>query len=312
MEKVACRGCRMTYAPIVLFVYNRPWHTRQTVDALLRNAEARDSDLVIFSDGPKDEASTRKVDEVRQYLRSIDGFKSIRIVEHEKNLGLADNIISGVTEVVNEYGRIIVLEDDMVTSPYFLQYMNDGLNCYEDDDCVISIHGYSFPIQALPETFFIKGASCWGWATWKRGWNLFEPDGSKLLSELEQAGLMDRFDLFGAYPYRRMLEDQVNGRNDSWAVRWYASALLADKLTLHPGQSLLMNIGLDGSGSHCGSYDGFDSNPSCRPITVGGIDVAESQQALEQWVSFFRKIGKGRMASIKHKFMRMFGKAVGS
>ncbi|WP_287963196.1 glycosyltransferase [Alcanivorax sp.] len=141
-------------APIVLFTYNRPWHTRRTVEALLKNAEARDSDLIVFSDGPRDADAEAKVAEVRQYLRTIRGFESVRIIEREHNLGLAANIISGVTEVVNESGRAIVLEDDLVTSPWFLQYMNDGLNRFEADDRVISIHGYCYPVPGLPTVFF--------------------------------------------------------------------------------------------------------------------------------------------------------------
>jgi len=152
-----------TLSPIVLFTYNRPWHTQQTVEALLKNKEAEDSELIIYSDAAKNNEALLTVEMVRVYLKSISGFRSTRIVERPKNFGLAKSIILGVSEVVEEYGRIIVLEDDMVTSPYFLKYMNDGLNLYADEEKVISIHAYSFPIDDLPETFFIKGASCWGW-----------------------------------------------------------------------------------------------------------------------------------------------------
>jgi len=295
----------MTLAPIVLFTYNRPWHTQQTVEALLQNAEAKDSELIVFSDGAKDEASQVKVDEVRQYLKTIKGFKSVRIVEREKNLGLAQNIISGVTEVVNEYGRVIVLEDDMVTSHYFLRYMNDALNIYENDDRVISIHGYCFPIEGLPETFFLKGAECWGWATWKRGWNLFEPDGAKLMKAIDTNGLIDRFDLFGGYDYSGMLRNQIAGKNDSWAVRWYASALLQDKLTLYPGKSLVHNTGNDASGRHCAEVETFDVNISSSPVQVGDIAVEEDQNTLMA-VSRFLKQAKPRFSSrVRSKVKRI-------
>jgi GT2 family glycosyltransferase len=144
-------------APIALFVYNRPWHTRQTVEALKKNQLFDSSDLIILSDGAKDQASAQKVEEVRQYLRTISGFKSVKIIERDCNIGLAQSIISGVTQVINEYGRVIVMEDDLVTSPFFLRYMNDALECYENEDKVISIHGYCYPISVLPETFFLKG-----------------------------------------------------------------------------------------------------------------------------------------------------------
>ena len=170
----------MVLSPITLFVYNRPWHTRQTVESLQKNELADESDLIVFSDGEKTGVRSQnpegiiinaddrrpttddRIKEVREYIKTINGFKSVRIVEREKNLGLANSIISGVTEVVNQYGRIIVLEDDMVTSPCFLRYMNDALDKYETDDRVICVHGYVFPIDELPGTFFIRGADCWG------------------------------------------------------------------------------------------------------------------------------------------------------
>lgn len=267
-------------AAIALFVYNRPWHTKQAIEALQKNKLAKESDLIIFSDGPKGEGresvvanqisavggqktdhrqpiTDYRIQEVREYIRTITGFKSLRIVERERNLGLANSIISGVTEVVNKYGKIIVLEDDLVTSPYFLQYMNDALNLYENEEKVISIHGYVYPIEGLPETFFLKGADCWGWATWKRGWDLFEADGKKLLTQLKEKKLLKRFDFDEAYPYTKMLKDQIEGKNDSWAIRWYASALIHDKLTLYPGKSLVKNIGTDSSGTHGDNLKNF-------------------------------------------------------
>ena len=282
---------RKRLAPIVLFTYNRPWHTRQTVEALLKNAEACDSDLIVFSDGPREADSEANVAVVRKYLRTIRGFKSISIIEREQNLGLVANIASGVTEVVNESGRAIVLEDDLVTSPYFLQYMNDGLNRFEADDHVISIHGYCYPVPGLPKVFFLKGADCWGWATWKRGWDHFEPDGKKLLAELKEKKLLQRFDFFGGYPFRNMLKNQIRGKNQSWAVCWYASALLHDMLTLYPGKTLVLNIGTD-SGTHCknGGMEVFESEVSREPVDLDGLEVAESQEALASISRFLRSV----------------------
>ena len=157
----------MNTAPVVLFVYNRPSHTRGTVEALQKNLLARESGLFVFADAPKSDEQAESVHEVRQYIRQIGGFKSVAIVEREFNLGLARSIIDGVTAIVNKYGRIIVLEDDMVTSPYFLTYMNEALEKYADDERVASSNGYVYPVdQPLPEAFFLPGADCWGWATW--------------------------------------------------------------------------------------------------------------------------------------------------
>ena len=146
-----------------------------------------------------------------------------------------------------------MLEDDLLTSPYFLDFMNEGLSIYEEDEKVISIHGYVYPIsEKLPETFFLRGADCWGWATWKRGWDLFEPDGGLLLNKLEESKQTEEFDFNRSYPYTQMLKDQINGKTNSWAVRWYASAFLQNKYTLYPGKSLVSNIGGDGSGTNTG------------------------------------------------------------
>lgn len=278
----------MNLSPIVLFVYNRPWHTRQTIKALQKNELADRSDLFIYSDSPKDEQTEKAVKKVREYIHTIDGFKTVTIRKREKNLGLADSIIDGVSKVVNKYGRVIVLEDDLVTSPFFLRYMNDALNLYECEGKVISIHGYIYPLsEKLPSTFFLRGADCWGWGTWKRGWNLFEGDGQKLLNELEEKKLTRLFDLNGAYGYTQMLRDQIAGKNKSWAVRWYASAFLRERFTLYPGIPLIFNIGLDGAGTHCGISDVFDVKIAQEPISVRPIDIIEKSEARKAIEDYF-------------------------
>ena len=284
-------------APIALFVYNRLDHTRKAVDSLKQNLLAQESDLIIFSDASKSELQTAKVRDVRDYISQISGFKSITIVERETNYGLAKSIIDGVTKVVNKYGRIIVLEDDLLTSPYFLKYMNEALEKYADDERVISIHGYVYPVkQSLPETFFLRGADCWGWATWRRGWAHFNPDGQYLIDELKRRKLIGMFDFNGAYSFSKMLKAQIKGSNDSWAVRWHASAFLADKLTLYPGRSLVHNIGNDGTGTHCGDDIGYDQLVSLSPIDFTNTEVQPSAQGQAAFEAFFRKV-KGSFAS---------------
>src|SRR3989338_4006387 len=165
-------------APIVLFCYNRPSHTLQVLQALQKNPEAKNSELFIFCDGAKNENDLECINDVHKIIDNISGFKNVVVEKSENNKGLAKSIILGVSKIVEKFGRVIVLEDDLVISPYFLQFMNDGLDFYENDDRVISIHGYIYPIkEKLPPTFFIKGADCWGWATWKRGWDLFNENG---------------------------------------------------------------------------------------------------------------------------------------
>lgn len=285
----------MVLAPIVLFVYNRPWHTQQTVEALQKNELAEASDLFVFADVQKSDTDTdtdkEKVLEVREYIKTISGFKRVNLVEREQNLGLANSIINGVTEIVNKYGRIIVLEDDMVSSPYFLKFMNEALEFYKDEKKVISIHGYIYPVNArLPETFFLRGADCWGWATWKRGWDIFEPNGWKLMQEIRKRKLQKRFDINRAYPYTKTLEDQIRRKNDSWAVRWYASAFLKNKLTLHPGRTLIFNIGLDASGTHSSITTVYGTEVSMEPISVKNIPVEENIIALNKIENYLKSI----------------------
>lgn len=269
-------------APIALFVYNRPVHTKLTINALASNVYAKDSELIIFSDGPKAESDKEQVAEVRNFIRTISSFGSIRVLESQVNKGLARSIIEGVTEVLKSSETIIVLEDDLVTSPHFLQYMNEGLDLYQHEEKVISIHAYMYPVkQELPETFFIRGADCWGWATWKRSWQLFEPDGAKLLRQLQDQNLALEFNFYGSYPYLKMLEDQIKGRNNSWAIRWYASAFLANRLTLYPGTSLVQNIGHDGSGVHSleSNQNEYLVGLSARKILLEKIELSENHAA---------------------------------
>ncbi|GAA7257806.1 glycosyltransferase [Helicobacter pylori] len=237
-------------APIILFVYNRPNHTYQVINSLLDNPLAQESDLYIYSDGAKDISAKESVAQVRAYIHSITGFKSVTIIEREKNFGLAQNIIHGVTEMINQYEKVIVLEDDLLLSPHFLEYMNTALTLYENDIQVACITAFNFPLHYPLEfkesTFFIKGAECWTWATWKRAWQKFEKDGNKLLNMIKEKKLQKEFDIDGSYPYTKMLKNQIKGKNDSWAIRWYASAFLHNMLCLYPRDSLVENIGYDG------------------------------------------------------------------
>ncbi len=255
-------------APIVLFVYKRRWHTQQVVEALLRNPEAKESELFIYSDGPKPGAE-EDVRRLREYLRSIRGFKSVEIIERETNYGLAKNIIDGVTTVVNRYGRVIVIEDDIVVSPGFLCYMNKALTLYEDNEKVAGVAGYMYPLKKwkdLPETFFLRKMDCWGWGTWKRAWKLYNPDAEYLFQELAKRKDKKKFDWGSFFPYySRMLMHQKKGKINSWAVRWYATVFLNDMFFLYPRQSLVRNIGCDSTGTHCG--EGIDA--------IFGGDIAE-------------------------------------
>lgn len=280
----------MQYAPIVLFTYNRPDHTQMAVESLLKNIEAKDSDLFIFSDGPKNEKAAEGVKQNRMYIHSITGFKSIHIVEREKNWGLANSLIAGITEVINQYDKVIVVEDDLVLSPYFLQFMNDALEKYKDDDRVGTITAYVPPIKEdLPNTFFLMYFMCWGWATWKRAWDLLEKDPKPLLRGLRFK--KTKFDVGGGVGNYGNLYCQKVGLVDSWYVRYYASLFLKGKLSFYPGHTLSANNGLDGTGTHCdnGMQSTFATVCSNTPIYLENIPIEEDMFAYYVFSSYFQK-----------------------
>lgn len=281
----------MTYTPVLLFVYNRPAHVRQLIDSLLLNAEAASTPLFIYSDAARDEIDRAAVAEVRSCIHALQGFASVTVVEREENWGLARNIIDGVTALTDRFGQVIVLEDDLVISPYFLRFMNEALNVYRDEPLVGHIQACDFTQDpSLPDTFLIRWTGSWGWATWKRAWKRFNPDGRQLLHQLEQQQLTRRFDFDGAYPYTRMLRRQVAGQNHSWAIRWYASLFLSGMLALNVGRSLVQNRGFDGSGTNCGGGGLYGSVLRMEPLPVAPISpVVENSEARRRYARYYRR-----------------------
>jgi len=252
----------MKYSPIVLFVYDRPWHTKKTIEALQNNELASESELFIYADNAKNKKINNQVLKVRKYIKKIEGFKNVTIIEREKNWGLSKSIIDGVTKVINKYGRVIVMEDDLVVSPYFLMYMNASLCKYVDEVKVIQIAGYMFPlnIDINEDALFLPLTSSWGWASWKRAWDLFDINATSYEQLKNDSLLRERFNLNGAYDYFSMLEGQLAGKLDSWAIRFYLTAFISDALTLYPRETLVINNGFDGSGTHGISNNNLDSS----------------------------------------------------
>lgn len=291
----------MHLAPILLFVYNRPAHTRRCIESLLRNSLAASSELFIYADGAKDSTQQAEVNEVRNYLRSLQGFKQITLIERTENWGLARNIIDGVTTQVNRFGKVIVLEDDLVVAPYFLQFMNDALEIYQDEPKVGHIQACDFTQDpTLPDTFLIKWTGSWGWATWDRAWKHFNPNGQELLNQLESRKLTYTFDFNGKYGFTRMLRRQIAGQNNSWAIRWNASLFLKDILSLNVGRSLVQNEGFDGSGTNCGGGGLYASNLHLQPLPVVRIrPIEENQKARRAFSRYY-----GRTNSFWAKALR--------
>lgn len=241
----------MNLAPIVLFVYNRLSHTRQTIEYLQKNIYAAESELIIYADGPRSNEDVQDVNQVRNYIKSLEGFKDIAIVEREKNQGLAQSIINGVAEVVNRYGKIIVLEDDIVTSPYFLKFMNDALDYYEQEKKVWHISGWNYPIKSnnLEDTFLWRGMNCWGWATWADRWKFFEKDIDKTIQAFTDEDIY-RFNIDGKENFWRQVLQNKTGKKNTWAIFWYATIFQNKGLCLNPARTYVRNTGFDGTGTH--------------------------------------------------------------
>jgi len=298
-------------APIALFVYNRPQHTERTVKFLLQNELASESRLFIFSDGPKTAADEEKVEEVRSFIQKIDGFKSVKITERKANMGLANSVIDGVTTLTKAYGQIIVFEDDLISSPYTLTYFNEALNRYRTEEKVMHIGAYMYPLtdQNLPESFFYRAATSWGWATWERAWTHFEPSIDILMKQFDSQKKA-AFSIEHNMNFWRQMLAFKNGRNNSWAIRWYASIFLKGGLTLNPSHSLVNNIGHDGTGVHSGMNDIYNVIINPKPIVEFPAVIKENEQAYMAIKTFLQN-RKGSLISrvkrfVKEKLARYF------
>lgn len=274
-------------APIALFVYNRPQHTERTVKFLQQNLLAADSRLYIFSDGPKTSNDEEKVNEVRSFIKTVEGFKSVKIIESKVNKGLANSVIEGVSQLNQSYGQVIVFEDDLVSSPHTLTYFNEALNIYRNEEKVMHIGAYMYHLKEenLPESFFYRAATSWGWATWQRAWQHFEPNIDTLLKQFN-ARKIHEFSIEGTMNFWKQMQDFKRGRNNSWAIRWYASIFLKGGLTLNPSQSLVNNIGHDGTGVHSGINDIYNVIINPKPITVFPKQILENKNAYVAIKSF--------------------------
>lgn len=278
-----------SFAPIALFVYNRPKHTERTLKFLKQNELSPESRLFIFSDGPKTAADEEKVKEVRELLKNTDGFKSVEIIESKQNMGLAESVIAGVSRLVKDYGQVIVFEDDLITSPHTLTYFNDALSRYRKEEKVMHIGAYMYHLKenTLPQSFFYRAATSWGWATWDRAWQHFEPNIDQLMGQFD-AKKRAAFSIDHTMNFWKQMQDFKSGRNNSWAIRWYASIFLKGGLTLNPSHSLVNNIGHDGTGVHSGINDIYNVIINPKPITSFPAEIKESTaayQAIKQFLS---------------------------
>ena len=281
--------------PVAVFAYKRPSHLERAIEGLKSNKESVNTDLYIFCDGAKKHEDIDDVLGVRKYANCVQGFRSITVVLREKNLGLSESIITGVTSICEKHGCVAVVEDDIIVSKYFLRWINSAIIEFWDEPKVVSVGCFVFPqSEKLQEFFFLSVPDCWGWAVWQRSWSNFNKDANDLIDKIENGGLAQKFDFGGAYAYTNMLKENALGNNDSWAVRWYASSFLSGGLTIYPNVSMTQNIGFDGSGTHCGDREIINPQLAMSEILAikNKYKLVESVRARRVWEYSLSKINK--------------------
>lgn len=278
----------MTLAPIIIFAFNRPESLKTAVRALLQNPEAKDSDLFVFVDGPRNNAEKSMTDASANFARKIQGFKSLTVSISDNNKGLGDSIIAGVSQIINRYGTAIIIEDDLIVQPNFLRFINLGLDKYKDEKEVFSICGYTNKIK-LPkgyahDAYFCTRSSSWGWATWKDRWDSID---WKLEPWDKYTELKKEFNRWGGSDCFGMLEGWKQGLNRSWAIRFCFNQFLQNKLSLFPVKSLVINDGFDGAGTNCKKWSRFRYELMKRdkyefdiqiPVTLNTYFLCESKR----------------------------------
>ena len=295
----------MNWAPIVLFTYDRPGHTRQTLEALSANDGAGESDLFVYSDGPKAPDQSDSVREVREYLRSLTGFKSVTVIEREENMGLAASVIAGVTETLTRSPSVVVMEDDLLTARNFLGFVNSALATYEHRPDVFSVTGYNYPLRIPPsyheDAYLSYRSSSWGWGTWRDRWSQVDWSVSDYAEFVTDARAQELFRR-GGDDLPQMLEMQMSGELDSWSIRFDYAHYKHDAVCLHPVVSKVQNIGLDQSGVHCGDSDDYqvELDPGDRPFSLSP-DLAVDASVLG---AFDRKFRPGKASALRSSGLR--------
>jgi hypothetical protein len=260
---------------------------------LSRNTRAGESSLHIFSDGPRSSGDEKKVDAVRNYIKSISGYNRIEIIERENNLGLANSVVKGVDEIFRLYDKAIVMEDDMISSPYFLKFMNDVLIMFENNYSIYSVTGYTFPIQ-IPDSYnhslyLAPRASSWGWGTWRDRWKKVDWESKDFDNFINDKFKVNNFNK-GGDDLTRMLKNSIEGKIDSWAVKWTYAHFLNNAYCVYPVKSRLINIGADASGVHTNKTKKYDVELELNDMELKVIkDLQPNEEILLNFRKFFKK-----------------------
>lgn len=286
-------------SPVVVFVYKRLYHTRKCISSLIQNKLAKYTPLYIFCDGSKNEADSAKVKEVRAYLHeTLDNthfFKTTTIIERENNVGLMQNIKEGITQIVNKYGKVIVVEDDIVTARGFLNYMNDALNFYENTPRVMAISGFCAirNKKNFANTFFMRYFDCWGWATWKRAWDIYKRDPEALLAKNYSESVLKDFNIQGSCNQWQQVIDNATGKICTWAIFFYAAIFFNDGLVLYSKEDMCKNIGNDNTGVHCGSTNIYYRKRLTSRLKINFTsNIEKSQRAEDALRDFYNNMSE--------------------
>ena len=286
-------------APVVVFAYRRADKIQSCLEALEKNVEADKTAVFLYADGAKNEKDRSGVEQTREFIGQYADrhkFGSFVVNCRERNMGLASSIITGVTEIIERYGKAIVVEDDLITSPDFLLYMNDALVYYENRKEVGEISAFTHPLNSLKDyehdVYLTRKAECWGWATWEDRWKLADWE-MRSYAAFRRSRQDREFEKLQK-GINRMLKQQMEGKLDSWAVRWCYSLFVNDRLTVYPKISRTQNIGFDGSGVHCGKTDmyGGEINTDVKRCRFESLDVnrrLEKEAAEFEHVSLLQK-----------------------
>jgi len=295
----------MYFSPVIIFAYNRLNHLKKTINSLKKNLYANKTRLIIYLDYPKEKKLIQDYYSIKKYYKQISGFNKKEIIIRKKNFGLSKNIVNAVNQELKKYKSIIVLEDDMICDRFFLQYMHYYLNKFRNSKKIVSIHGYNYPLKntkKLNNFFFIRGADCWGWGTWPSKWKIYQKNSATLIKNIKNRGLVSDFNFKNSYNYFGMLEDAHRKINNSWAIKWYASAFLRNKLTLYPKFSLIKNIGMDGSGIHSYRSKKFDIKLRNKKLhLIKNIDVKEDENAKYLFINYFNSLKISKVDLILNK-----------